>query len=421
MKTTYQYRLRPNKRQAQIFESWLELCRKQYNFRLDERLSWWSENRCPVNSCSLVSCSIAPPREQPNYYEQKKDLKTSKQLFPEYGDVHSQVLQNVVERVKKVYERYTVPDKNGKRSGKPRYKKVGRYRSFTFPQMKVDSIQGNRINLPKIGLVKMIVHRPIPVGFQLKTTTIVKKAEHWYISLVLEDVSIPEFIPDIIPTAENTVGIDVGVNSFLVTSDNEVIKNPRWYRKSEKRLALLQQNLSKTKRGSRRRRHLGKKLSKTHNKIANQRRDFHHKTAKLLVDNHEVIAHEDLAVKNMSKRVAPKIDDEGKYLPNNQSQKSGLNKSIIDCGWSQFLSILTVKAAKAGRLCVAVNPSGTSQKCSNCNQDVPKKLKDRWHSCPHCGASLDRDLNAALNVKQKLIQRRSVGRHDRNAQAVLNS
>lgn len=178
MKTTYQYHLRPNKAQIRQLESWLELCRKQYNFRLYQRLSWWEQNRCAVNSCSLISCGIAPLRDQPNYYEQKKDLLISKQLYPEYADLHSQVLQNVVERVKKAYERYTKLDSSGKRSGKPRYKKVGRYRSFTYPQLKNNSIQGNRINLPKIGLLTMILHRPTPDGFQLKTATLVKKAEH---------------------------------------------------------------------------------------------------------------------------------------------------------------------------------------------------------------------------------------------------
>lgn len=416
MKTTYQYRLRPNKCQTRQLESWLELCRKQYNFRLYQRLSWWEQNRCAINSCSIVSSSIAPLRDQPNYYEQKKDLLISKQLFPEYADLHSQVLQNVVERVKKAYERYTSVDKSGKRSGKPRYKKVGRYRSFTYPQLKNNNIQGNRINLAKIGSVKMILHRPIPDGFQLKTATIVKKAEHWYISLVLENASVPELTTTVMPTELNTLGIDVGINSFLVASSGLFVDNPRCYCSSEKQLASTQQCFSKTKRGSRRRRKIANKLSRVHNKIANQRRDFHHKTAKYLVDNHEVIAHEDLAVKNMSKRIAPKQDKDGKYLPNGQAAKSGLNKSILDCGWSSFLSILSVKAEKAGRVCIAVNPHNTSQLCSTCGVKVAKKLKDRWHFCASCQTSLDRDFNSSLLIKQ-----RAVGHHVQNAQKVLSN
>ncbi len=232
---------------------------------------------------------------------------------------------------------------------------------------------------------------------------------------MLEDVTVPKLTIDVVPTNLNTLGIDVGINSFLVASSGQAVDNPRYYRAFEKRLTLTQQRFSQTKRGSRRRHKLAKKLSKIHNKIANQRRDFHHKTAKYLVDNHQVIAHEDLAVKNMSKRVAPKQDEQGKYLPNNQSAKSGLNKSILDCGWSSFLSILSVKAAKAGRICIAVNPSGTSQLCSTCGVQVPKKLKDRWHFCAKCQSCVDRDFNSSLLIKQ-----RAVGHHARNAQEVLS-
>lgn len=228
----------------------------------------------------------------------------------------------------------------------------------------------------------------------------------------MEDATVPEFTATIVPTEFNTLGIDVGVSSFLVASSGQTVDNPRCYRSSEKCLASTQQRFSKTKRWSRRRRKIAKKLSRVHNKIANQRRDFHHKTAKHLLRNHEVIAHEDLAVKNMSKRVAPKQDEDGKYLPNGQSAKSGLNKSILDCGWSSFLSILSVKAGKAGRVCIAVNPYNTSQLCSTCGVKVPKKLKDRWHFCANCQTSLDRDFNSSL-----LIRQRAVGHHVREAQS----
>ena len=258
----------------------------------------------------------------------------------------------------------------------------------------------------------MILPRPIPESYQLKTATLVKKADHWYISLVLEDAGVPEFATTVILTELNTLGMDVGINSFLIASSGKVVENPRCYRSSEERLASTQQCFSKTKRGSRRRRKIAKKLSRVHNKIANQRRDFHHKTARYLVDNHEVIAHEDLTVKNMSRRVAPKQDEQGRYVPNGQAAKSGLNKSILDCGWSSFLSILSVKAEKAGRICIAVNPHNTSQLCSTCGMKVPKKLKDRWHFCASCQPSLDRDFNSSLLIKQ-----RAVGHHVRKAQS----
>lgn len=112
-----------------------------------------------------------------------------------------------------------------------------------------------------------------------------------------------------------------------------------------------------------------------------------------------MIAVEKLAVRNMSKSPAPKQDAEtGDYLPNGASQKAGLNKSILDAAWSQFRSILTTKAESACREVVAVRPAYTSQRCSGCGYTAPKTLKERWHLCPMCGTSLDRDTNAAVNI-----------------------
>jgi len=132
MITAYKYKLRANKAQAHQFDEWLNLLRMQYNYRLAERFDWYESTRCPVNSCSLVSCSIAPIVEQPDYYWQKRDLLNTKKLFPEYGQIHSQVLQDCIGRVKKAFDRFIGADKAGKRSGKPRFKGRGRYHSFTI-------------------------------------------------------------------------------------------------------------------------------------------------------------------------------------------------------------------------------------------------------------------------------------------------
>ena len=153
MRIAYQYRLRSNKEQAATIETWLELLRKQYNYRLFERFSWWEDNRNPVNACPL-NTPIPQLRDNPDYYSQKRDLVNTKPKFPEYKQIHK--------RVKLAFERWFFQDNSGKRLGKPRFKGKGRYRSFTFPQMKQDCIQGKWINLPKIGRIKLIQHRPIP-------------------------------------------------------------------------------------------------------------------------------------------------------------------------------------------------------------------------------------------------------------------
>jgi len=380
MRTAYQYKLRPNKDQIATIELWLDLLRRQYNYRLGERFSWWEENRCPVNACPLIM-PIPQLRERPDYYSQKKDLVNTKDKFPEYKLIHSQVLQDCIKRVKLAFDRWFKADKNGQRLGKPRFKGKGRYHSFTYPQIKQDCIEGNKINLPKIGKVKLIQHRPLPLGFKIKTVTISRKADGYYVTLSLEDKSVPALSSDVKPTSENTLGIDMGLKEFLVTSEGESVPIPQYYRKSQKRLKTLQKRLSRKKKGSKRWLKAVKAVAKQHKKVADKRKDFHFKTANELLSKAEVIAHEDLNIKGLA--------------------KTRLSKSINDAAWGKFLTILTVKAENAGQKTIAVNPQNTSQDCSNCGEKVPKELSIRTHSCPHCGIEIDRDLNAAINIKNR--------------------
>jgi transposase len=241
---------------------------------LAERFNWWEQNRCDVNACPLI-CYLPELKDRPDFYSQKRDLVNSKKLFPEYKDLPSHTLQDVIARVEKTFERWLKGDANGKRSGKPRFKGQGRYRSIAFPDpIKPEHISGNLIQLPKIGELKAILHRPVPDGFKIKTAAITKKADGYYLTLAL-----------------NIKGI----------------------------------------------------------------------------------------------------------------ARTRMAKSTHDAGWGQFLSILSIKAARAGLTTIAVNPNGTTQDCSNCGQKVPKTIADRWHSCPHCGLELDRDHNAAINIKHRAV------------------
>ncbi|MBD2505576.1 RNA-guided endonuclease InsQ/TnpB family protein [Anabaena azotica] len=383
MRLTYQYRLRLTKKQVDTFENWIELCRRQYNYRLAERFNWYKENRCDVDRCSIVYCSIAPLKDKPNRWSQQKDLANTKALFPEYKELPSHTLQDVIARVDKTFDRWLKGDSNGKRSGRPRFKGKGRYRSLTFPDpIKPEHIEGKFIQLAKIGKIKVILHRPIPDGFKIKTATITRKADGWYIGLSLEDMTVPSFTTDAIPTPDNTVGIDMGLKSFLVTSDNQKVQIPHYYRKAEKKLKRLQRQLSRKKKGSNRRKKSIKRVAKTHLKVVNQRKDFHYKIAIWLLNQSQVIAHEDLNIKALT--------------------RSKLAKSVTDAGWGQFLQILNTKAASAGCLVVAVNPNGTSQECSDCGATVSKTLSDRWHNC-QCKASYCRDHNAARNIKHRAV------------------
>ncbi|OYE00599.1 RNA-guided endonuclease InsQ/TnpB family protein [Nostoc sp. 'Peltigera membranacea cyanobiont' 232] len=390
MRITYQYRLRLTQKQIDTFEHWLELCRRQYNYRLAERFNWWEQNRCDVNRCSIVCCSIAPLKDQPNRWSQQKDLANTKALFPEYKELPLHTLQNVIARVDKTYTRWLKGDKNGKKSGRPRFKGKGRYRSLTFPDpIKPEHIQGKFIQLPKIGKVKAILHRPILDDFKIKTATVTRKADGWYIGLSLEDMTVPSLKTDAIPTPDNTVGIDMGLKFFLVTSDGEEVAIPQYYRKSQKRLKRLQRQLSRKQKGSKRRALAVKRVAKLHQKVANQRRDFHYKTALwLLSKGYKFIAYEHLNIIGLAR-----------------SRRSRLAKSILDAGWGQFLAIASLKAANAGGAGLPQNSHKSTIECSDCGQDVPKTLADRWHNC-QCGASYDRDHNAARNIKHRAVGHR---------------
>ncbi len=247
------------------------------------------------------------------------------------------------------------------------------------PTVKSDCVANGFITLPKFGKVKLIQHRPIPDGFKIKTCSVTKKADGYYVTLSLEDKTVPTIKPDFNP--DSITGIDVGLKEFLTTSDNEVTAIPQYYRKSQKRLRVIQKRVSRRKKGSIGRQKATKQLGRQHKKVADKRKDFHFKTANNLLKKHDVVAIEDLNVKGLA--------------------RTRLAKSILDAGWSSFLSILTNKAENAGLLVVPVKASGTSQDCSSCGVKVPKKLHIRWHDCPHCGCSLDRDHNAAINIKNR--------------------
>ena len=292
-------------------------------------------------------------------------------------------MQDCIKRVKLAFDRWFKADHSGQKLGKPRFKGKERYRSFTYPQIKQDCIEGKKINLSKIGQVKLIQHRPLPKGFQIKTVTISRKVNGYYVTLSLEDKSVPRLNSDIEPTLENTLGIDMGLKDFLVRSDGESVPIPQYYRKSQKRLKTLQKRLSRKKKGSKRWLRASLAVSKQHKKVADKRKDFHFQVAKELLSKYEIIAHEDLNIKGLA--------------------RTRLSKSINDAGWGQFLSILAVKAENAGQKTIAVNPNGTSQDCSNCGGSVPKKLSDRIHSCPDCGIVMCRDKNAARNIKHRAV------------------
>jgi len=232
---------------------------------------------------------------------------------------------------------------------------------------------GNRLELSKIGSVKVKLHRP--VDGKIKTCSITRKNGQYYAGFSCEVEA------KVLPLTGKEVGIDVGVTDFVITSNGVFFPKLDKYRKAEKRLKYLQRQISRREKGSNRRRKAVTLFAKQHEKVANQRKDIAHKVSTKLILENDLIAHEKLQVKNMVKN-------------------HHLAKSITDADWSMLFQFLDYKAESAGRQVVAVPPYQTSQICSNpaCGKIVPKKLSERWHNCPHCGLSVQRDVNAAINI-----------------------
>jgi putative transposase len=374
MRKALKYRLSPTKKQEHQLFWTLSRCRELYNAALSERR----------DAYRMAGKSIS-------YYEQKRDLPEIKtEIREEYQAIHSQVLQDVLLRLNRAFDNFFGRVKRGEDPGYPRFQGRNRYHSFTYPQGGYSLTHDSRLCLSKVGSIKIKLHREIEGT--IKTCTIKFETGQWYAVFSCEVTQ-----PEPLPVIESEVGIDLGVTHFAALSDGTFIQSPRYYRKAQKKLEKLQQALSRKKRGSHRREKARRAVAKAHRKTANQRRDFHHKQAMQLVKQHQTLVFEELEITNISKRAKPKQAEAGTYLPNGASAKSGLNKSILDAGWGQFQYIVSYKAACAGRTVLFVNPRSTSQVCSQCGTIKKKDLSERWHSCD-CGAEMDRDTNAAINI-----------------------
>jgi len=247
-------------------------------------------------------------------------LSDLKAAYPEYAEVPSQVVQDVLLRLERAYQAFFRRLEAGENPGYPRFQGQGRYTSFTYPQYGNGVVlDGGILTLSKIGRIPVRLHRP-PRGTP-KTVTISREADGWYVAFSCVEVPVEP-----LPQPERETGIDVGLKVFLITAEGEIVENPRHYRTAEKHLAKAQRRVSRRKKCSKRRRKAVAILKRKHQNVQRQRRDFHHKTAFALLRNDNTIYLEDLPVRSMVRN-------------------RHLAKSISDAGWAAFLSILTFKAA----------------------------------------------------------------------------
>jgi len=332
-------------------------CSLVYNHCLAQRKETWEKTQ------QSITC-----------YDQTKQLPALKKESERYQTVYSQVLQEVVRRVDKAFQNFFRRVKRGEKPGYPRFRSARRYDSFTFTQRSGFKLS-RKLTLSKIGDIRIKLHRPIEG--KIKTLTIHRQADGWFACFSCEIESHP------LSSTGESVGVDVGLENFATTSDGEFFPPIKHLRKTEKKVQRLQRVVSRRKKGSRRRRKAVSAFKRAHQRVANKRRDTHHKVARALVNRYDVIAIEELSTSNMVKN-------------------HHLAKSISDAGWNAFSLILAAKAEGAGRKVVKVDPKYTSQVCSGCGTIVKKALSERWHSCD-CGCELHRDVNAAINIKNKTV------------------
>jgi putative transposase len=357
VRKTFKYKLLPAPAQEQTLAFVVRRCRELYNAALQERRDAWQ--KCGV---SITAAS------------QSAQLPAIKEVRPEYRDIHSQVLQDVLTRLDRAFQAFFRRIKDGETPGFPRFQGTNRYSTFTYKQFGNGAMLDNGLLvLSKIGRLAARWSRPLE-GTP-KTVTVSHEADGWYVCFSCAEVPVQP-LP---PTGRET-GIDLGLRVFLITADGEAVENPRHYRAAEKRLATAQRRVSRRKKGSKRRRKAVGHLQRAHQTVQRQRRDFHHKTALALLRQYDVIYLEDLQIRNLVRN-------------------SYLAKSISDASWAAFRSILACKAAYASKRVGAVPAQYTSQDCSSCGECVPKSLSVRTHVCPHCGLVLDRDENAARNIQ----------------------
>lgn len=361
MKKAYTFRIYPSRNQEVILNRTLSTCRHLYNDALRER-----KREAELNNIERDFSIFPWGRPQWTTYEdQQNALPESK--TPYQKQVFSQVLQNVLKRLDRSFQNFF------RGNGYPRFKGRDRYDTFTYPQ-KGFEIRSGRLNLSKIGSVRIFLHREIEG--RVKTCTVKKDVDQWYAIFTTEIDRGIEKIP-----IETRIGIDVGLISLLTLSTGEQIEPPKFLRKSEEKLIQEQKKLSKKKPGSRNRNRQRIRVARVHRKIRNQRKDFAHKTSRELVNQFDQIKFEKLNIRNMV-------------------QNHCLAKSISDAGWGQLISLTRSKAEEAGKSVIQVNPNGTSQTCV-CGYPVPKDLSVRVHSCPHCGLEMNRDHVSAILIEKR--------------------
>lgn len=350
---TYKYRLRPTKKQTHLLGRLFAQMQTVYNDALNERREAWKRSRRSVT-----------------YVRQWNRMRDERHQMPdEMGMLNATSIQQMLRRVDKAYHALYAG-----RAGHPRFKNAKRFRSVEYRPGDGCKLTGDRLYVQHIGQVKIILHRALPDEAAIKHVVVKRTLGKWYVCLMLELPNVASA-----PIGRPDVGIDVGLHHLLALSDGTIIDNPRWLRSNLAALRVAQRRLSRRKKGGPNWRKAARQVAVLHERVANARREFWHQTTRRIVNTYGNIAIEDLGLAFMTRN-------------------GNLSQSAHDAALGTFRSMLEYKAESAGTQVAAVRPARTSQLCSGCGSVVVKSLSVRTHHCSDCGLTLDRDVNAALNI-----------------------
>jgi len=374
---TYEFKSKPTVKQELEMLRVLTVCRRVWNYALRERKDWSTSRKSPINACSLRGEFILPADQPyPGFAWQCKSLTQARKQNEELRSVNAQVLQQVLRTLDKSFEAMRDLGR-----GYPRFKKPNRMKSFLFPQLGKDPLRRGMVKLPSLGWVRIRQSRPYPEGFELKQARIVKRASGFYVMLVFkQDVDVPQVEP-----SGHFVGVDIGLEYFLSTSDSLQVERPQFFCDLQRKLKLLQRRLKRMQKGSSNWVKAHRRIARVHEQIANNRKDFHFKKAHQLCDAGDSIFVENLNLVGLSRGI--------------------LGKQMLDAGHGQFLNqVLPWVCFKRGKSFQKVNAARTSQECPSCGAIKKKALSERWHRCS-CGASMPRDIASAIVIRDRAVGR----------------
>ena len=435
MQIRWNFKLKPTKRQHQQMLKWLVTLRKHRNFALSERESgyntnnlkvedaityaWGShcdiESRVEYGSCCPLTCAVVKHGVVP--FDINLALKTSKkgailwdsasgvqskvtsqlrQSWKNFAEIDSCVLQRNLAKLDRAFTNFWTHG-----CGFPNYRRA--LNSFEYKPQRVSIVSHTRnyaiVYLPGIGNIKMHNSRDLSTIIDIRTCTVTHKGGNFYLSMLVE---VPLNLPQQKPLAEvkSVVGIDVGVNKLVASSDGGFVENRKiaTNKRTARRLKMRQRAASRKVNGSKNKSKAYKRLSKMQHKLSQKRDGYHWDAANKIVKTADAIAREDLKIKNMVKRAKPKHNGNGGYQRNGASQKTGLNKIILDCGWGDLFQKISWLAQKSGKPVVVVPPKYTSQECPKCGHTSKDNREGEKFICTACDYTEHADTKASRTI-----------------------